>query len=433
MQRRIDRRTVIRGLGGALALPFLEAMAPLPAAGAATAAPPRRLMFLGQAYGVTKETWFPTPGDVGAKYAFPAGIRPLEKHRQHLSFLTNLSNPFPGAVHTGTSNFLTSADPLADPSSAFKNSISCDQVAAAHLGMKTRLNSLELTCPDGGGHGPGLSLAWDAAGNPLPGYSMPLQVYHRIYGDGKTDIKALRQQLKDKKSVLDTANEGARSISPVISKADREKLEEYFESIRYIERRLEKDESWLDKPLPKPAMKEPQVGLSTTDQIRVMFDLMVAAFHTDSTRVCSFRLPLAGLLKDLDPGPIGTHQMSHYPGSQARRELSARRDRRTAELLSELIDKLKAAKEADGTSLLDHSLVAFGTNIRWVHTHGNVPMLLIGHGGGGVNQGQHFEFTSKQTPIANLWLSMLQHVGIKDRAFANSTGPLTELFPGLKG
>lgn len=426
MRKRIERRSVLKGLGATLTLPFLEAMTPLAASSAETTSAPRRLMFLGQAYGVTQEIWFPKPGDVGTDYAFPSGVQPLERHRKHLSFLTNLSNPFPGAVHSGTANFLTSADPIADPSTAFKNSISCDQVAAEQLGMKTRLNSIELTCPDGGGHGPGLSLAWNSAGNPLPGYSLPLEAFHRIYGDGKTDVAALRQQLNDKKSILDTVGEGARSISSIVSKADREKLEEYFESIRYIERRLEKDESWLDQPLPKPAMDEPQDGLSTSDQIRVMFDLMIAAFQTDSTRVCSFRLPLAGLLAELDPGPIGTHQMSHYNSSAERQAVSARRDHATAELLAYLIDQLEAAQDVNGTSLLDHSLVAFGTNIRWVHTHGNVPLIVMGHGGGGVKQGQHLEYKSKETPLANLWLSMLQHVGVKNESFANSTGPLDD-------
>jgi hypothetical protein len=208
-----------------------------------------------------------------------------------------------------------------------------------------------------------------------------------------------------------------------LSKADTDKLEEYFQSIRDIELRLAKDEQWLTVPKLKPPVAEPKPGLAGKEEIRVMYDLLVAALQTDSTRVITYRQPVGTLLQSLDL-KVAPHDMSHYlPGD--RMEASKKRDAMQSQLLAGLLDKLKAVQESDGSRLFDNTCLAYGSNIRSIHFLDNCPTLLSG-GGASVKLGQHLVL-SKDTPLANVWLTLLQGIGIDAERHGDSTGPVREL------
>jgi hypothetical protein len=424
MFKPISRRTVLRGTGVSLALPMLEAMS---ASRRAPVQSPKRLVFLGFPYGVTEETWFPV--ELGNRYKMPLGLRPLEKYRKDFSILSNLSNKFfPGSVHAGLTTWLSSANIYRDPTTQFKNSISCDQIAAEHMGRTTRFKSLQLSSKNEGGMGKGLSLAWDAKGTPIAGEMDPIDVFDKLFGDGGMSIAQRRQEILEEKSVLDSIYEDIRSIQKKISKNDQEKIQEYFSSIRAMELDLKRAYIWAAKPKPKTTIKRPEAQLMGIQGIRAMYDLIVAALQTDSTRVISYRQPLASILRSLEIANMPTHSMSHYKGFDNRREASEARDRTQSELLAYLIRKMKSTKDSFGRSLLDSSLIAYGGGIRCVHDQMNTPLILAGRGGGGVKTGQHIAFKSRDTPLANLWLSMIQHAGAPVKAFADADGRLSEVF-----
>ncbi|MBT4227063.1 MAG: DUF1552 domain-containing protein, partial [Verrucomicrobia bacterium] len=208
-----------------------------------------------------------------------------------------------------------------------------------------------------------------------------------------------------------------------LSKTDNDKLDEYFQGIRDIETRLGKDEDWLDVSKAKAPMEEPSPGLKGREEIKVMYDLIVAALQTDSTRVMSYRMPGQELLKSL-AFTHSAHNVSHYsPGE--RMEASKTRDKVHAQLLAGLIDKFKATKEADGSSLFDHTALAFGSNISSIHYLDNCPTVITG-GGANLKLGQHLALP-KDTPLCNVWLTMLHGMGIKSERHGDSSGVVKEL------
>jgi hypothetical protein len=408
-----------------IALPFLESLGFRAFASPRTAAPPKRMLFLGFGWGVTNETWFPDPKKTGAAWELSEGLRPLAKHQPDLTVVQGCSNKFTNEAHWGSTFWLTGANRYAEPGQSFHNSVSADQVAAAHLGKETRFASVQLNSPDiaNSGHGPGLSLAWDAQGKPMAGLENPVAAFHRLFSDEQTPLSERQAMLSQRRSVLDAARTDAKRMQRGLSKADTDKLEEYFQSIRDIELRLAKDEQWLTVPKVKPPVNEPKPGLAGKEEIRVMYDLIVAALQTDSTRVITYRQPVGTLLQSLDL-KIAPHDMSHYlPGE--RMEASKKRDATQSQLLSGLLDKLKAVQESDGSRLFDHTCVAYGSNIRSIHFLDNCPTLLSG-GGASIKLGQHLVLP-KDTPLANVWLTLLQGIGIDAERHGDSTGPVGEL------
>jgi hypothetical protein len=421
-----NRRRFLRASGGLIALPWLESLAPRTSAAAAAASlPPKRMVFLGFGWGVTNETWFPDAKKTGADYELSPGLAPLARHKEHFTVVQGCSNRFANEAHWGSTFWLTGANRYAEPGQSFHNSISADQVAAAHLGRDTRFASLQFNSPDVGnsGHGPGLSLAWDVRGKPLAGLDNPVLAFHRLFSDDAMPLTERRAMLAQQRSVLDAVLEDARRVQRGLTRADADKLDEYFESIRDIEIRLGKDEQWLTIPKTKPPVGEPQPGLAGREEIRVMYDLIVAALQTDSTRVVTYRQPVGTLLQSLDV-KVAPHDMSHYsPGD--RMEASQKRDVAQSELLAGLIDKLKAVKETDGSTLFDNVCLAYGSNIRTIHYLDNCPTLLTG-GGAGVKLGRQLVL-QKDTPLCNVWLTLLRGIGIDAERHGDSTGPAAEL------
>lgn len=424
----VSRRVMLRGVGAALCLPLLESFGPATALAQSKTIPaPKRLIFLSYGWGVSRNDWFPT-GE-GADYEMSKCLEPMARHRQDFSVLSHLSNKRATNGHWGCTTWLTSGDVNGTPGKQFQNTVSVDQVAARKLGVATRFESLELagSAADSKGTGPGLSLSWSEAGNPIAGEISPVGLFDRLFGAAEVPLKERRYQLRHNHSVLDAVLSDARSMNKRLGKTDREKVEEYFQSVRDIETRLTKAEQWLDRPKPQPPFDRPEGKLKTSEEIKLMYDLIVAAIETDQSRVFTYRQPVEGLFPELGFKTEG-HGTTHCTLESEKYQASIARDRKQLELLANLIDRLKALKDPDGTTVFHNSLIAYGSGIFTNHHTLDTPTLVAGHGGGGLNQGQHYVYESKQTPLANLWLSMLRQVGVEAERFADSEGPLPRLF-----
>ena len=428
MKTQLNRRHFLHGAGALIALPALESIGFRRfafAADTAPATPPKRMVFLGFGFGVTQETWFPNLEQTGTDYDLPEGLKPLARHKADFTVVQGCSNQFTNEAHWGSTFWLTGANRFAVPGQSMSNSISVDQVAAQQLGQDTRYASVQLGSPDasGSGHGPGLSLAWDQYGKPVAGLGTPVQVFHKLFSADDLPLEQRQAAIAEQRSVLDAVLTEAKRVQRGLTKTDKDKLGEYFQGIRDIETRLSKDEDWLDIPKARPPVDEPDPGLKGREEIEVMYSLIVAALQTDSTRVMTYRQPVQSLLQSLDIS-VAPHNMSHYtPGE--RMEASKKRDQAQSELLAGLIDKLKATKEVDGSSLFDHVALAYGSNIRSIHYLDNCPTVLTG-GGANLKLGQHLVLP-KDTPLCNVWLTMLQGTGIATERHGDSTGVVKEL------
>ena len=428
MKKSLDRRHFLRGTGTLIALPAMESLGFRRQSNAAegrVAKPPKRMIFLSCGFGVTKETWFPSLEQTGSNYQLPEGLAPLARHKSDFTVVQGCSNQYSNEAHWGSTFWLTGANRFSIPGQSMANSISADQVAARHLGQETRFSSIQLNSADGNssGHGPGLSLAWDPRGKPIAGLDDPVQVFHKLFSADDLPLEQRQAAIAENRSVLDMVMSEAKRVQRDLNQADKNKLDEYFEGIRDIEKRLVKDEAWLEVPKAQPPIEEPNPGMKGRAEIEVMYDLIVAAIQTDSTRVLTYRLPGQSLLQSLNI-TLSAHNVSHYSQGE-RMQASQNRDQTHSILLSGLIDKLKATREADGSSLFDHVALAFGSNISSIHYLTNCPTLVTG-GGANLNLGQHLVL-EKDTPLCNVWLTMLQGVGIRTDRHGDSTGVVKEL------
>jgi len=429
MNTNLSRRHFLRSGSSLIALPFLESLGFRRFASAAPAvANPKRLLFMGLGWGLTTETWFPDPKQPGADYQIPKGLEPLARHKADFTVLQGLTHRFVNAGHCGSTFWLTGANQFAVPGKSFHNTISADQVAAEYFGLKTRFTSMQLDCgtyAGNSGHGQGLSLAWDAGGKPIAAQKTPVEAFHRLFSGENISLEKRKALLKRRHSVMDTVLEDAHDLQRGLGKNDTAKLEEYFDGIRDIETRLSKDEQWLEVPRPRAPIAEPKPGLAGYEEIKLMYDIMMAALQTDSTRVLGYRQPVDTLLTSLDI-KVAPHDMSHYHSTMAEKfDASQRRDVANSELLAGLLDKLKATKEADGSCLLDHTTIAFGTNTRTEHNGDNCPTLLAGHGAG-LKMGQNLVLPNG-TPLCNAWLTLLKGAGVPVERHGDSTGVIKEL------
>jgi hypothetical protein len=425
------RRLFLRSSTAAIGLPALESFGFRRFASAANAVaptPPKRLIFLGFGWGVTESTWYPDVTQSGKDYTLPPGLQPLARHKADFTVVQGLYNKYANEGHWGSTLWLTGANRYAQSGQSFSNSISADQVAAAQLGQQSRFPSLQLN-GDGqlglSGHGPGLSLAWDLRGKPLGGQNNPLEAYHRLFSQDKTPLAQKQAMLAQRRSVLDTVRENARDLQRGLGKNDNAKLEEYLEGIRDIELRLARDEQWLGVPQPRTTLREPKPGLLGKPEIELMYDLMIAALQTDSTRVVTYRQPVQTLLTSIGI-TVHPHDMSHYHTTLGEKlEASQKRDATQSELLAVFLDKLKATNEADGSRLFDHVALAYGSNLRTGHNLDNCPTLLAG-GGAGIKLGQHI-VAPRDTPLCNAWLTLLHGIGVNVERHGDSTGVLKEI------
>ena len=423
------RRHFLQSSTALIALPALESLGFRRfASAAAPATPPKRLLFLGFGWGITEDTWYPDITKPGPDYELPKGLQPLARHKADFSVVQGLWNKYSNEGHWGSTMWLTGANRYAQPGQSFHNSISADQVAAAQLGLETRFASLQFNgsqSGDGSGHGPGLSMAWDVSGKPVGGLNGPVAAFHRLFAKDTTPIEQQQAQLAQKRSVLDAVLDNARFLQRGLAKNDQAKLEEYFQGIRDIETRLAKEEQWIGVPRPEAPLGEPKPAVNGREEIKLIYDLMIAAMQTDSTRVMTFRQPVDTLLKALNIA-VHPHDMSHYHSTLGEKlDASQRRDLTQSELLAGFLDQLKATKEPDGSSLFDHVALAYGSNIRTGHELSNCPTIVTGRGAG-LKLG-HNLVAPKDTPLCNAWLAMLHGVGVQAERHGDSSGVLKEI------
>lgn len=401
----------------ALMLPILEANV-LGKMSVSTPEIPKRLVFIAMGYGVNAANWFPRLDQPGRNYDLPPLLESFKDLKSDVSIVQNLSNKHKAGPHGGSTNWLTCANLKQG------NSVSCDQMAAEVLGKDTRYSSLALAGKLWRVDGHDGYTSYGRDGKPVGLHRQMQDVYANLFGRGgkADDIKA---KLALRKSSLDAISGNAKRLKNHISAADSQRVEEYFTSIRNMEKQLTKAMEWTKKPYPRAPYPMPNV--SGKEEIQIMLDLMRIAMQSDSTRVMTYMLPPMNILNELRT-KTNPHKMSHAGSGDdiALNTIHQRRDRMQAELVSEFIRKVKDTKEADGSSLLDHSLISYGSALRQGHTQANGPLILAGQGGGGLKQGQNVVLP-KNTPLSNLWLSVLRKTGVQTKKFADSQGVITEM------
>lgn len=422
------RRSFLRAGSTVIAVPFLETFAK---AKDSDKAPPKRMLFLGGGFGFTKDSFYPKQAGRFSEIGLTEGLAPLKRHQDDITMVANMTNLGATDPHGGSVSYLTGANVAGTPGKRFHNSISCDQIVAQHLGQETRFATLTLSAnePDGGsnsGHGKGLSLAWDDSGNPIPGIARPIDLYYTLFASPNDAPDKVHARLQKKQSILDVVRINGGGMKRTLSKSDQEKLDEYFTGVRQVEKGLERQARWADMPKPQAPFEAPNEGLTGEEAIKLMYDMMIIALQTDATRVVSYRLPVCSLLSGMGI-TLKAHSLSHYGFSQPRIDASQQRDLKCTALLAHLLDRLKEARDMDGSRLFDNCIVSYGTNIRSGHELKNVPALLSGGAAKSIQHGRHIMLPDEDTPLANYWLTLMQQAGVPIDSFSHSTGIVPEL------
>lgn len=450
---RLSRRTFLRGLGATLALPLLDAMLPTLSAAAPKKAA-RRMVSVYSPNGVNVWDWFPKTA--GPAYQFSPTLQPLEPLREHLTVISGLHHPRMklGEGHNGANTWLTGADVGATPGVEFLNTVSADQLAAEITAPHTRFASLELAAEPGGGGAGGRArtLAWTRNGVALPSTNTLADLYRKLFeAETQTDLATRRRATAGKKSLLDTVLGSAQRLHQRLGKDDQQKLDEYLNSVREVEKRVERSHSWLDVPKPQPAtgrdLDQLQHGLGSLpddpiDYFPALYELMFLALQSDSTRVITMMTGSEGLgitLRELGINRFH-HGLSHHNHDpEALRDL-ARTDRFLVEQHARFLQRLRAAKEGD-TSLLDLTMVLYGSGMSDAHNTRHLPIVFAGGQALGFRHTQgHFDLTQGGTKLhidtgfavtvnsdarlSNLLLAMLQQMEVPVQKFADSTRPL---------
>jgi hypothetical protein len=410
----LDRRTFLRAAGVAVALPALEAHATAPAA------KPRRMVCINTPLGLHPPAFFPEKA--GKDYALSPYLEILKDFRDDFTVISGLSHPDVGPSHDSNFSFLTAA-PHPEQRAGFRNSISLDQFAAEHLRGQTRYASLPLSCE-------GFTLSWTRSGAMVPAEHWPAAVFAKLFIEGRPDeVEAQKRRLQDGRSILDSVREQSKNLQSGLGARDREKLDEYFTSVRELEQALAQSEEWSKKPKPKVDAKPPQNVMNSTDLIaktKVWFDLIHLALQTDSTRLVTLQLLGTSGVPPIPGVSFGHHDLSHHGKDATKIDQLKKLETEKLKTLRDFLKKLKDTKE-DGDTLLDRTTVFFSSNLADASTHAvkNMPVLLAG---GGFKHGSHLAFDAKNNPpLANLFVSMLQRLGLEVDKFASSKGTLTGL------
>ena len=409
----LSRRAFLKGTGATVALPFLSAMTP---AFAKTAAAPKRFVAMNAGLGFHAPNFIPT--EAGANYKAPVYLEKLAAHRKDFTVFSGLSHPNSNGAngHTSELTWLTSAP---RPGLAgFKNTISLDQLMARHIGAATRFPSMTIGAR-------GSSLSWTANGVQIPVQMHPAKIFRQLFVDGtEQEVAEELKNLERGRSILDTVLDDAKLLSISLGARDREKLDEYFTSVRELEIRLQQNKEWAKRPKPKVDYKEPQDVADRNDILakqRLMNDLTLLALQTDSTRVIAYSLGGMNAVPSNIPGVrTDWHMLSHHGRDEQKIEELTRIEAAEFAVFSEFLTKLKGVKEAGG-HLLDHTAILFGSNLGNASSHSwrNLPILLAG---GGYKHGAHAAHDpDNNTPFANLFVPLAQRMGLEIDQFGSST------------
>lgn len=443
----ITRRTVLRGLGTTIALPWLETLASAaPAAAKVVAGPPKRLAFVYVPNGIHMQDWTPTgEGKLGE---LPDILKPLDAVKSHLNIFSGLTldkaranGDGPGDHARAMSVFLTGRQPRKTSGADIKVGMSADQHVASVVGDHTRFPSLELGVERGGQAGncdSGYScayssnLSWRSESTPNAKEVDPKAVFDRLFGgnDPKELAEARAKRELYNKSVLDFVMEDAKGLGKRLGAGDQRKLDEYLTAVRELEDRIEKvKKANADrKPLPKPNLEIPKsVPKEMQEHVRLMCDLLVVAFQTDLTRVATFPFANDGSGKPYPNIGVreGHHDLSHH-GRNAEKQAKIKKiNTFHVEQLAYLAGKLQSVKESNGTTLLDNITIVYGSGIGDGdrHNHDDLPILTLGKAGGTLDAGRHMVFP-KETPLMNLYLALFDRIGAPASTFGDSTGKL---------
>ncbi len=449
-EHNISRRTVLRGLGASLALPFLEVMSPAVAAAesVSASAAPVRMAFCFVPNGVNLKNWIPE--SAGSDYKMPWSLQPLSAVRDDLLVLTGLTHDKGRANGDGAGDharsasvFLTGAQPVKTHGSGIRVGMSVDQAAARQIGDLTKFSSLELGCDGGRNSGncdSGYSCAysnnisWTSETTPNSKEVDPRRAFDRLFGNGKQREEAENKarRLSRRLSILDFVLDDARRLNSRLGSHDRGKLDEYFSGVRDLENRLAKvhsSSSATDVKAPAGLPDAPGRRMAFKQHVNLMTDLMVLAFQADITRVSSLMFARAGSNRSYREVsvPDGHHGLSHHQGKESNLEKIRRIDRFHVEQFAYFVERLKSVREGDGT-LLDSCMVLYGSGISDGNRHNNenLPLVLAGRGGGSIDTGRHIIY-DQETPACNLFVSMLERAGAPIDSFGDSTGSLRYL------
>jgi len=445
-RKSLSRRTVLRGLGATMALPLLDGMVPAFAAQNKTAARP--VIRLGVMYvpmGAVMNNW--TPAGEGAQFEMSPILQPLTPFRDRLLVLTGLDNepavarlgePAGGHGRIGGA-FLTGVHAKPTEGADFEAGVSVDQIAAAHLGQQTQLASLELglettglagACDVGYSCAYVNTLCWRSATTPLPMESNPRAVFERLFGDSDSTDRATRlARIQQDRSVLDSLRESVADLEKTLGRRDRAKLTEYLEAVRDVERRIQRAEAQSARELPVVERPTGSIGASFEEHAKVMLDLQVLAYQSDLTRVTTFMIgkELSSRTYPEIGVPDQHHPLSHHQNDPQKLDKLTKINTFHVSLLAYYLGKLKATPDGDGT-LLDHVMLVYGSGMSNsnLHVPHKLPILLVGGGAGQVQGGRHLRF-AEGTPLTNLYLTVLNKVGVPVERVGDSTGALQHL------
>jgi hypothetical protein len=443
--KRLSRRAMLRGMGTAIALPFLDAMSPAFAAGPR---PGTRMAFLYVPNGIVMDEWTPkglTKDIAALPRELPRITSALAPYRDDCMLLGGLTSNGGRALGDGPGDhgragaaYLTGVHPKKTYGKDIETGISVDQIAAHHLQGKTRFASIELGCEEGvqGGNcdngyscAYSNSISWRTPSSPMPPEIRPRAVFERLFGevDEERDPKRRARQALYQKSVLDAVLDDARRLQSSLGGADRRKLDEYLYGIREIETRIQRTETSNARVIPALAPPSPSVPANFAEHARIMMDLLALAFQTDATRVATVLLGI-----EQSPRSYGAeigiseahHGLTHHSGDLEKIEKVTKINCYHIQQFTYLLDKLKATKEGDGT-LLDHCMVAYGSGLSDGnrHEHHNLPLILAGRGNGTLKPGRMVRY-AEETPITNLYVAMLDRMGVPVEKLGDSTGKL---------
>lgn len=443
----VTRRTILRSAGAAIVLPMLDGLRPKPV----FADQPQdtnfdsaaRMVCVYTPHGVRNSMWYPE--QAGFDYPSSPTLRSLEPMRDDVSVLTGLCHPRMSANvgHAAAGRWLTGVHEddriLVDFASPNK-SASMDQLVAANVGNQTRWPSLQLSTEAGAGvPARSKTLSFNSRGRPLPAMNKPRAVFNRLFvPDTPADRAAELERYERRQSLLDNVISESRALRRRLGQADRQRLDEYLESVREVERQLDRDQKWLNRPKPSIDAAEPQFEFKTRSEfIKVMYDLIFFALQTDSTRIITF---MSGVEVDLYKWREVNvnkpyHELQHHSGHRDKLAGLAKVDKREVDLLAGFLERLRSIPIGDA-SLLDHTMVLYGSGMnngmgladgRGQHSTRKLPILLAGGRKLGIKQGQHLTFENDATPLCDLYVTMLQCMGVERERFVDGNGRLTGL------
>lgn len=439
--RPLARRTLLKGLGASLALPALDAMLPRHAWATPEVLSPTRMAFVFFPNGVIVPDW--RPQTTGADYELPRTLKVLAEHREDFLVLSGLAHDKARANGDGAGDharcvaaFLTGAQPRKTDGADIQVGQSIDQFAAERIGQLTRLPSLELgiepgrqagKCDSGYSCAYQSNVSWKSATTPTGKETRPRAVFERLFG-GDADPRVRAERAARRKSILDFVSDDAEQLNKRLGGNDRRKLDEYLTSVREVELRV-------TRPQTEPEFVQPHIDVPEgvpqdfQEHVRLMFDLLALAFETDSTRIATFMIGNCGsnrTYKEIGV-PEAHHQLSHHVGDPDKIASLQKIDEYLLQQYSYFLSRMKNTREGNG-SLLDHSMVLYGCSISDAnrHSHHDLPILLAGRGNGTLAPGRHVEF-ERDTPMCNLFLSLLDRMGVDANHFGDSTGRVGQL------